>query len=560
MADDTQPSVLNGAPAPTDISALTGTQPPGAPTLAGPQSPDMGPEAGAPGAPVPGVAGASISSDQVAPPKPAGTPSVWKNLLMGALIGLTGTTDTVAGSVAGGMRAGINYQEQQKKDAMAAQEQNAKIRFQSLQAAHMTAEDALLAKQVENYDSDHQQQVFGANMDRAKTLQDMGFTPIVTNSDGERMAQMESQTKTGGGVPPHISLQVGPDQYLSFTLDASNAGNMYSAVKDHFSRLGQPVPDPATWSKLSATQKIKLMEEASESWLPSGDPKQLAKQESDLATIQKLPDTTPNKQDSIDTLTKAIATSKELVASTQQTKAEGVAASALARFKAVPHFQRVTIKAPDGSDQIVDFDPNTKRVEPIGMAPDQWYQVYAKTKTIQKLGDDSLPHIYSLNLQTGQFDIDQGVSVSGAYGHEMLQAGAVGRAAMPLIYTIQANKDKFGDIQSILNSAFLGTPLSDPASQELASQIKSFAALNPSMHGFRGTNALNEFEKLLGGLPNNPDALVQGILGIVKTAGAINPALKTGTTAQPQARPVFDKSGKLIGHTTDGKTMIPVSQ
>ena len=176
----------------------------------------------------------------------------------------------------------------------------------------------------------------------------------------------------------------------------------------------------------------------------------------------------------------------------------------------------------DGKNHIMERDPKTGEYSiDRGIAPQSYGQSVLPTKTIQGFDANGQPTVLGWNEQTQRYDIPQAASSSGAAGHEIFQAGAVERAGNDLIGAIQQNKNKFGDMQAILNSAFLGTPLSDPVSSGLASQIKSFAALNPAMHGFRGKDALNEFVKLLGGLPNNPDSLVAGIQGILKTAGAI---------------------------------------
>jgi hypothetical protein len=86
---------------------------------------------------------------------------------------------------------------------------------------------------------------------------------------------------------------------------------------------------------------------------------------------------------------------------------------------------------------------------------------------------------------------------------------------------IDANRDKLGNISAIVNSAFMGTPLSDPTSARIAAKLASYAALNPRLHGFRGSQALAEFKSLVGGIPNNPDAMKAAIDGIASTAGAV---------------------------------------
>lgn len=145
-------------------------------------------------------------------------------------------------------------------------------------------------------------------------------------------------------------------------------------------------------------------------------------------------------------------------------------------------------------------------------------QLVLPTKTIQGFDASGQPTVFGWNEKTQKYDIPQAASSAGAAGHQIFQAGAVERSANDLISTIQQNKNKFGNMEAIINSAFLGTPLSDPVSQGLAAQIASFAALNPALHGMKGKDALEEFLKLIGGLPNNPDALIAGIQGIVKGA------------------------------------------
>lgn len=117
------------------------------------------------------------------------------------------------------------------------------------------------------------------------------------------------------------------------------------------------------------------------------------------------------------------------------------------------------------------------------------------------------------------------------------QAKVVSRAGDDLISQIQQHRDKIGNIGAIINSAFLGTPLSDPVQQGLAAQIGSFAALNPAMHGFRGSQAIEEFKKLIGGIPNNPDSMIAAIKAIQRTAGAFS-APSGGNAPPPGAKVV----------------------
>lgn len=112
------------------------------------------------------------------------------------------------------------------------------------------------------------------------------------------------------------------------------------------------------------------------------------------------------------------------------------------------------------------------------------------------------------------------------------QAAVVNRAADNLISDIQKNKSKLGNMEAIVHSALLNTPWADPETSELRAEIASFAALNPAMHGFRGASALAQFEKIIGGIPNNPDAMIAALRGIQKTTQAFK-APAAGETAAP---------------------------
>lgn len=190
-----------------------------------------------------------------------------------------------------------------------------------------------------------------------------------------------------------------------------------------------------------------------------------------------------------------------------------------------------------GQPHIMERDPQTGEYSiDRGVAPESYGQMVIPTKTATFIDPKSgLPVEMQWNPQTQTYDKPLGLSASNAYGHEAAQAGAVDRAAQDLIGDIESNRDKLGNTQAIVQSAILGTPWADPQTAELRSRIATFAALQPSMHGFRGQDAMRQFEKILGGIPNNPDALIAAINGITTTAGAINPGLKKGSTGQPAA-------------------------
>lgn len=136
------------------------------------------------------------------------------------------------------------------------------------------------------------------------------------------------------------------------------------------------------------------------------------------------------------------------------------------------------------------------------------------------------PQTMVFNKRTGRMEPAQvpggGTMLApGAIGGQQYQANVINNAGDALIEEIGANKGKFGNMQAIFNSAFLRTPIADPTSARLAAELASFAALQPKLHGFRGQQAMDEFERMIGGLPKNPDALIESIRGIQNTAGMV---------------------------------------
>lgn len=170
--------------------------------------------------------------------------------------------------------------------------------------------------------------------------------------------------------------------------------------------------------------------------------------------------------------------------------------------------------------------PNGQGEKLSGFSPTPSYvQGILPTKTQSLMGPDGLVHNYAWNKETGRYDIDQGVSGTGAYGHEMEQAGAVNRAGTQLIADIEANKASLGTLGAWVEKYGLNTPIADPQLAGLQAELSTFAALQPAMHGFRSHSALEAFDKIIGGLQKYPDATIASIRGILKTAGEINPNL-----------------------------------
>lgn len=158
--------------------------------------------------------------------------------------------------------------------------------------------------------------------------------------------------------------------------------------------------------------------------------------------------------------------------------------------------------------------------------PPSYGQLMLPTKTATLLDPNTdVPTIMQWNPKTQTYDKPVGQSATGPYGHEEAQAGAVTRAGNDLINTLEANKADLGTLGAWVKVHGLNTPIADPRIAAIQSQLRSFAALNPAMHGARGAQAIKHFEQVIGGAQQNPDATISTIRSIIGTAGNINPGL-----------------------------------
>ena len=116
------------------------------------------------------------------------------------------------------------------------------------------------------------------------------------------------------------------------------------------------------------------------------------------------------------------------------------------------------------------------------------------------------------------------------------QARAIARGAPPLIAEINRIRAKIGNMNDYWKQVTMGSPIADKDLARVAAQLVSFAALQPAAHGARGLQAIKAFEKAIGGIPKDPDALIQAIEGTVAGTSALIPP-RPGQANAPAAAP-----------------------
>ena len=227
--------------------------------------------------------------------------------------------------------------------------------------------------------------------------------------------------------------------------------------------------------------------------------------------------------------------------------------------------EHVSIMDDQGNKVEANYHPDTgtytdtagniiKNPRPIPPPP-SYGQLMLPTKTATFIDPNTgLPTEKQWDPNTGTYDRPLGLSASNAYGHEAAQAGAVYRAGTDLIQQLRdpSNREILGKLDSYIKQGTLGSPLADAQAARLSAELKTFAALQPAMHGFRSRSAQEAFERIVGGLAQNPDATIGSIQGILSTAGAINPGLQGGGS-----QPIVQQSpstGQFRYSTDGGKT------
>lgn len=161
-------------------------------------------------------------------------------------------------------------------------------------------------------------------------------------------------------------------------------------------------------------------------------------------------------------------------------------------------------------------------------------QMVLPTKTVDLISpEDGLPHKMGFEASTGTYSKDLGLSASGATGSRMSAASAANYQGKQVIDEINAHRDKLGDLYAWVQQYGLNTPIADPELAGLYASLKSFAALQPVIHGYRSTSALETFEKIVGGLQKAPDATIASIEGLMQGGQAVNPALRPKVDTPP---------------------------
>lgn len=130
---------------------------------------------------------------------------------------------------------------------------------------------------------------------------------------------------------------------------------------------------------------------------------------------------------------------------------------------------------------------------------------------------------------------------SGQTASRMQQGTAIQKAGDNLIADVKARANKMGNWGNFWKQMVSGSPLADPDQNYLANQIMSFAALQPAAHGARGLQAIQAFEKAIGGTPTDINAFIAGVQGIQRGLSALQPPTPQNPQTQQTQPPLANR-------------------
>lgn len=220
-------------------------------------------------------------------------------------------------------------------------------------------------------------------------------------------------------------------------------------------------------------------------------------------------------------------------------------------FEKLGNIQAKTLQLPNGQQVAGKVDTQGNLLLEDGSPAPKGTKLYQQpnygelilpTKTEKKLAPDGLEHLYGYDERTQQYDIDQGAAPTGQAAHQIFQGSAIETLAPEVIADINAHRDILGNMSSYYKQWLAGTPISDPNAAQLMAELMSLAAMQPALHAFRSTSALDAFEKMVGGLSKNPDSTIATINGLLKTPEAFTSLPNHAT--QPNS---VKESGPAVG-------------
>lgn len=490
------------------------------------------------------------------PAAPQPKQGLFHNLATGILQGLA--MGGIPGAVSGGVDPNAAHVAfQQRKDMAKAKLASAQstVKFQDAQAAETVANAHYRTQVTSQLPEQLRQQAAQLDLEGLKTFTNLGLQPSVVsdNSGAGATAGLEQLTKARGAVPSLLTFHVG-DKIVGFDLSqvAQNSSSL-GIINKYNELVGSPAVDAATYAKLPPQAKVKLLTDAGHFYspIPATAEKadgQIEQYKNILARQQRLPDS-PDKQENIDKLKGVVSYLQQAKAATVATKKDLATAPRVAgqnaRAVGVTDAAGNTFYTSAGEAKARGYAPAAQGVK-ILPAQAQFKDIETGSQALRS-SIQALPDTLSAgdvqNLHTIlEADTPGRINVALKAVTNSNVSPAIRRAATAIA---QQNER----ILSLRNVAGMGQGASD-----LRNALR---ATLPNA----GSGSKKVMLQQLDASDQQVQALREGLpgLGRGQNTQQTNHGAAPKTNAAPQGRPVI-MDGKVVGHTTDGKTMIPVGQ
>lgn len=442
-----------------------------------------------------------------ASPAPAGPskPSLWQNILMGALTGMAGSAGqkNFGGGAAAGAGGFLHHQQEQKENAIQQQKADAQtqeaqstIKFQSAQAANSVAEAsknnaiaASLPTEARDAHDKNSVAMLGA-------LQGLGLSPVVSADDTHEGAKgaLEALTNSQGAVPHLFNVEVGGQHFAYDLNQISQTPQGLSLINQARNIQGQTPLTAAQWKQTPPAAQSQAAEGA-------------------LSFLNPAP-------------------------SKNATEATGK----LEQYKA---FQQAYSKNPNADpDSLKKLNDTVKNLQTMKDSLMDTETTLAKTKA-QVAGDQALKtnqgKIDQANAQTPQW-----LPKVGADEKKKAElAENIAENSNQLAQVFHSRPDMFGPAAGRFTTVEQMVGNNDPDIAKVGTLIHNIAMANSGVHGFRSQEGVKETEQLLlNHFKNGVQSMSSALVGLTKST----------QTFIDNARPEGYKTHSKMGGALRGMT------
>lgn len=342
-------------------------------------------------------------------PAPANQPISWRDVLRGALAGMSGAAQGTRGrggfaqGLGLGAGAALEDQANQQKMRMAQAESTSRIKFQDAQSANLVAETLIRDKQLHQMDQQEQDRHNSASVETIDRLQALGLSPtlVIPNNTGgaEANAALQQLTDSHGAVPPLFTINVG-NQILAYDLAQLAAKPQILQEVNRVRAIQGASPiDQQTWQRMDPKMRNEMTNSALNFNTPMPSEASLLQYQNYLTTAQAQPDS-PEKVANVKLLT-GITTRMQQSLDAAKTRA---AEQAQSQAEATGERQKNIGAANEANARVKLIDAQIKDMQ-SGVGGDEFdsgWQSPLNKKEFQKRQDDFLHSTEYKNLQQVQ--------------------------------------------------------------------------------------------------------------------------------------------------------------